>query len=335
MNRFSLVRLPTLGEAQAQVAGDPGARVFRAGGIDLLDRLKEGLESPTQLVELSAVADAFGPRMQEIRATDTGPVIGALVTLAQLAKQEMSPAYGALQAAARSAASPAIQHTATVGGNLLQRPRCWYYRDAEIKCLKKGGNRCYAQDGRNRYHAVLGGGPAYIVHPSSLGAPLVALGASVVIAGIDGAERTIPIGKLFHLPSTSPQTESTLAAGEVVVEIVLPKAATGQRSAYAVAKERSTYDWPLVEAAVKLDLDGGVMKNVQVGLGHVAPIPWDASEAARVLEGQRPDAGRFERAGQAAFKRAVPLPDNAYKMPLGVGLIRRALHEATDLPLPE
>lgn len=335
MKPFSIVRLPTVAEAQSRALEGPDTRVFRAGGIDLLDRMKEGLEAPTHLVELGAVTGDAGGRMRGIRDTDEAVTVGALTTLAELADAEMAAGYRALQTAAGDAANPGIRNSATVGGNLLQRPRCWYFRDRELSCLKKGGDRCLAVDGRNRYHAVLGGGPAYIVHPSSLGAPLTALGARATILGADGTERTIPFADLFHLPSRGVTTEHNLQAGEILLEVLLPKAGGTQRSSYAVAKERAAYDWPLAEAAVRLDLDGGVMKNVRVGLGHVAPVPWDAPAAAKVLEGQKPDAALFEKAGQAAFEKAQPLSDNGYKIPLGVGLVRKALHEATDLPLPE
>jgi xanthine dehydrogenase YagS FAD-binding subunit len=335
VKRFALTRLPVLGDAQALVKDNEESHHFRAGGIDLLDRLKEGLEAPSHLIELRALNDEFSARMQGVNPSTEGISIGALSTLSELAEAELPPAFSAIQQAAGAAANPGIRNAATVGGNLLQRPRCWYYRDKEIVCLKKGGTRCFAIDGENRYHAVLGGGPVYIVHPSSLGSPLLALGAQAVIAGVDGKERVIDLSELFHLPTTDPQTEHTLAPGEVLLELRLPPAGENQRSNYQVAKERAVYDWPLAEASVSLSLEGGLMKDVRIGLGHVAPVPWDASNAAKLLEGKKPDAALFQQAGRTAFVDASPLRDNAYKVRLGGALIRKALHAATDLPLPE
>jgi xanthine dehydrogenase YagS FAD-binding subunit len=339
MKRFALTRLPVLADASKANATSPATHLLRAGGIDLLDRLKEGLDAPTHLVELRALADEYSVRMKGINPLEGGGVsIGALTTLAQVAEAteaEMPGAFAALQQSAGAAANPGIRNAATVGGNLLQRPRCWYYRDKEIQCLKKGGTRCYAIDGENRYHAVLGGGPAYIVHPSSLGSPLQALNATVVIAAADGKEHEMPLADLFHLPTTDPQTEHTLAPGEVLLEVRLPAPAAAQRSSYQVAKERAVYDWPLAEVSVSLTLEGGLMKDVRVALGHVAPIPWDASNAARLLEGKKPDEALFAQAAKTAFSKAMPLRDNAYKVRLGGGLLRKALHQATSLPLPE
>ena len=176
MKRFSLVRPRSVIEAAKALNKDPDSNFFRAGGIDLFDRLKEGLDTPAKLIELAAIVDDFAPRMRGLRQDEGGHAIGALATLNDLADSKLPKAYEAVQTAAGAAANPGIRNAATVGGNLLQRPRCWYYRDREIQCLKKGGTRCFAIDGQNRYHAILGGGPVYVVHPSSLASPLLALG---------------------------------------------------------------------------------------------------------------------------------------------------------------
>lgn len=335
MNPFTLVRLPTLDAARERVAAEPERRTFRAGGIDLLDRMKEGLDAPDELVELAAIAGEHGARLRGIATTeDGGWRIGALVTLGQLAGFEDLPsAYGALEQAAGNAATPSIRNGATVGGNLLQRPRCWYFRHSDLLCLKKGGYECLAVSGDNRYNAILGGGPSFIVHPSSLGSALVALDASVTIAGADGL-RTIPIEQLFAPPTVDPTREHTLADGEVLVSIELPPALAGQRSAYHFAKEKQSQDWPLAEASVRCTVEGGVMREVRVGLGHVAPIPWRSKEAEDALEGVAPSAEAFAKAAEAALSVAKPLEGNAYKVPLSQGVLRYALHYATSTPLP-
>ncbi len=337
MNRFSIVRLPTLQDTSARVLSEPDTRVLRAGGIDLIDRMKEGLDAPDELVELHAIGGDEGRMLRGMAVqTDGRMQIGALITLAQLADGSgLEAPYQALIEAAGHAATPGIRNAATVGGNLLQRPRCWYYRHVDLVCLKKGGDMCFAQTGEHRYHAILGGGPSYIVHPSSLGSPLLALDAEVETAAPDGSRRTLPIDELFVGPTVDPTREHDLAAGEILLAVRLPTAQFGQRSAYAVAKEKQSQDWPLAEASVRLGTKDGALHDVRVALGHVAPVPWRSKEAEAVLEGQTPSAALFERAAEAATKPARPLPGNGYKVPLVQGLIREALHQAAGIPLPE
>lgn len=337
MNRFSIVRLPTLEQASAHVAKDADTRVLRAGGIDLLDRMKEGLDAPDDLVELRAIGGDVGRALRGIeRTADGGVRIGALVTLAQLTDfDDLGAENSAAAAAASIAATPGIRNAATVGGNLLQRPRCWYYRHADLVCLKKGGDMCLALTGDHRYHAIFGGGPSYIVHPSSLGAPLVALDATVEIWSPGDTTQQVAIEELFIGPTVDPTREHRLKPGEVLLAVHLPAPGSGQRSAYAAAKEKQSQDWPLAEASVRLRLDGGVLRDVRVGLGHVAPVPWRSKEAEQALEGQAPSAALFESAAEAAISAAKPLEGNGYKVPLVAGLLREALHEAASIPLPE
>jgi len=336
MRPFSIVRLPTLSDTQARVAGDPDRRVLRAGGIDLLDRMKQGRDAPDQLVELSGLGDEFGARMRGVQSPGKGEHwrLGALVTLTQLeAFDDLPSGYAALRMAAGSAATPGIRNTATLGGNLLQRPRCWYYRNSELDCYKTGGGGCLAEHGRSRYHAIFGGGPSYIVHPSTLAVSLLCLDAEVEIAGAKGV-RTQPLRELFVLPAVSPEREHTLEAGEVLLSVTLPKPAPSQRSTYVAAKERLTQDWPLVEAAVSLTVDGGLITQARVVLGHVAPVPWRVSAAEKLLVGNKPTAALFATVAEAALAGAKPLQDNAYKIPLAQGVVRTALHNAGGVPLP-
>ena len=331
MNRFTLVRLPTLQAASERVAKAPKTRRFRAGGIDLLDLLKEGLDAPDELVELRAIGGSAGEAMRGITTNDGAWSIGALVTLAQLAEfEDLGTAFAAVRDAAGSAATPGIRNAATLAGNLLQRPRCWYYRHVDLECLKKGGSQCFALTGDNRYHAILGGGPSFIVHPSTLAVALLAHDATVAITNAKG-ERTLPIAELFALPTVDPEREHTLASGDVITALTLPKAGAGQRSAYATAKEKASHDWPLGEAAVRCRLVDGKMLDVRVALGHVAPIPWRSREAEGVLEGATPSAELFVKAAGAALAKAKPLDHNGYKIPLVAGLLRDALHRVTGL----
>jgi xanthine dehydrogenase YagR molybdenum-binding subunit len=306
------------------------ARSFRAGGVDLLDRIKEGLDTPDELVELRHLADVPGSR--DINTNPQGALeLGALVTLAELAARDDLDAV--LREAAGSAATPGIRNLATLGGNLLQRPRCWYYRSADLMCLKKGGDACLAITGENKYHAILGGGPSFIVHPSTLATALLALDASVEIAG--DTPRTIPIADLFVTPKQDPRREHNLAPGELVLKLHIPAATPRRSSAYAVAKEKQSHDWPLAEAAVSLSLETGVMKQVRVVLGHVAPTPWRSREAEAVLVGPKALPRALPKS-----RRRRPHPREAaapqrLQDPLAQGLLREALHRATNIPLPE
>lgn len=335
MRPFALTRPTELDQARLRVLQSPAEREFRAGGVDLLDRMKEGLIAPSELVELGAIRDGNAQVMRQIAATNGGGLsLGALVTLAELAAAEaLRGPYAAVSEAAGSAATPGIRNLATLGGNLLQRPRCWYYRHAELPCLKKGGKACLAIQGENKYHAILGGGPSFIVHPSTLACALVALDAGAIVVG--DAARTPKLAELFVSPKDDPTREHNLAAGEILTDVRLPPAAAEQRSGYLAVKEKQSHDWPLAEAAVRVTMSGGVMKDVRVVLGHVAPVPWRSAEAEAVLEGKAPAEALFAEAARAALFDARPLRHNAYKIPLVQGLLRELLHRLTGVPLPE
>ncbi len=336
MRPLTLIRPQQLDQVRKRVADDPGQRVIRAGGLDLLDQMKEGLLSPQELVELRYVSDTHGLAMRGIQQQeDQRWAIGALVTLSQVANFDgLPPAAKALREAAGSAATPGIRNTATVGGNLLQRPRCWYFRRADLQCLKKGGKACLAVSGENKYHAILGGGPSFIVHPSTLAVALTALGGVARVVG-DGGTRELPMAELFVGPKQDPLREHSLAAGEVITQLLLPALTREHHSAYEVAKEKHSHDWPLAEAAVSVQLQAGKIAAATVVLGHVAPVPWKAAGAEQVLVGQPPSAELFAQAAQAATTGANPLKHNAYKVPLSQGLVRKALHRACNIPLPE
>ena len=346
MESFTLIRPRSLDAARSRALVAPDERVYRAGGIDLLDLLKEKLAKPSELIELRTLRDAHGEAMRALGIIGDRWHLGALSTLAAIHSSELPEAFAALKEAAGSAATPSIRNVATLGGNLLQRPRCWYFRHRDLHCLKKGGGRCLAEGAENKFHAILGGGPCHIVHPSTLAVALVALGAELEIIGdasdasdADDAagpkSRTMPIESLFALPRVDPHTEHTLAPGDVIREIVLPAAVNGQRSVYEVAKEKQSCDWPLAEVAISLSLRGGTIHDVRIGLGHVAPTPWRAVQLEEALEGQRPSAELFARVAPLATQGARPLGENAYKIPLTQGLCRSALHRVCGIEVPD
>ena len=221
-------------------------------------------------------------------------------------------------------ASPQIRNVGTLGGNLCQRPRCWYYRDPDTICLKKGGDVCYALSGLNKYHAIFGGGPVYIVHPSDIAPALVALGAEVTILGASG-ERTVPLEDFFILPTVAnPFRENILASNEIITRIRVPKPDTNTTSFYLKLHERGSFDFALVSVAGVFQIQGKKWQQLSLVLGGVAPTPWRSSEAEQVLRGQVISEALAQRAGEAAVKNADPMSDNGYKVTLTQNLIKRA-----------
>ncbi len=301
---------------------DESARPI-AGGQDLLTTMKDYSTRPTRVVNL-----------KNIRGLDTiqgnasaGLTIGALVTLTQLEEHPIvRPSFPGLAEAAHSIATPQIRNLGTVGGNLCQRPRCWYFRLEEVICLKKGGSECYAAKGENKYNAILGGGPSYIVHPSDLAPMLVALGASVSVVGAEG-KRVIPLDKFFTLPSEgSIRRENVLRNDEIITQILVPASPVAARSTYLKFKERESMDFALasVAAAVQLGANNTVAQ-CRIVLGGVAPIPWRATKAEQFLAGKTLVGDVLQEAGKLALNGAEPLEKNAYKVPLTQTLVRRAL----------
>ncbi len=319
MNAFELAQATSLEEARSLVAQKPGS-VFKAGGIDLLDRLKERLIEPPRVVNLKTVSglDAL------TAAADGSLRLGPLNTLAQVAESDVvRKGHPALAQACDEAASPQIRNVATIGGNLLQRPRCWYFRLESYRCLKKGGEICYAISGENRYHSIFGGGPSYAVHPSNAAIPLVAYGASLVVEGAKG-QRTIPAEEFFTMPKSDPTRENVLGEGEILSEIRVPGAA-GARAVFETIKEKQAFDWPLVAVAAVIRLEGGNVKHARIVLGGVAPIPWRVPRVEAALVGRALDAAGVEAAAKAATLGAAPLSANAYKVGLVQTLVRRTL----------
>jgi xanthine dehydrogenase YagS FAD-binding subunit len=319
MNRFELARATSSAAARDLLAEKPGS-VFKAGGIDLIDHLKEHLVEPPRVVDLKTI-----PGLDGITAAADGSLrIGPLATLARVAADAgVRKSHAALAQACAEAASPQIRNVATVGGNLLQRPRCWYYRLESYRCLKKGGDVCFAVGGENRYHAVFGGGPSYAVHPSNAAVPLVAFGASFILEGEQGS-RTVPASEFFTSPAKDPERENQLRPGEILTEILVP-AAAGVRSVYQDVRERAAFDWPLVSAAVALKLEGNVVREARVVLGAVAPVPWRSAKAEQALVGKPLEEATAAAAARAAVFGATPLSDNGYKVGLVQTLVRRAL----------
>jgi xanthine dehydrogenase YagS FAD-binding subunit len=319
MNRFEFARATSVAEALSLVAEKPGS-ALKAGGIDLLDHLKEHLIEPPRLVDLKSV-----PGLDSVSVEADGSLrIGPLVTLAKIAAHSgIRSTHPGLAQACGEAASPQIRNVATIGGNLLQRPRCWYYRLASYRCLKKGGDVCFAVAGENRYHTIFADGACNAPHPSNAAMGLMAHGASFVFQGGRGT-RTVPADQFFTIPGNDPRHDNAKAPDEILTSIHV-LAAAGARSVYASVKEKAAFDWPLVSTAVLLRADGGVVRQARIILGAVAPVPRRSAAAEQALIGKRLDDATAETAANAAAAGAHPLSENGYKVELLKVLVRRTL----------
>jgi xanthine dehydrogenase YagS FAD-binding subunit len=318
---FAFVEPTSLNEVIRLLAdGQPRARLI-AGGSDLLGELKDEVVSYERLVSLAGVEELR--RIHE----DRGELrLGALVTVAQLEYDpRLQGPYRILAEAARSVATPEIRNQGTLGGNLCQRPRCFYYRHPLTPCLKKGGADCPALDSPYQaYLSILGGHGCYSVHASDLAPPLMALDARVSLVGPSG-ERTMPLEQFFAGPERDVRRENVLAADEVLTAVTLPAALPAWRGTYLKARERTAGDFPLVSVAVGYALDAGLMRQTRLVLGGVAPVPWRSPAAEAVLEGQRPSLELAARAAAAAMAGAQPLSHNAFKVEIGRALVERAI----------
>jgi xanthine dehydrogenase YagS FAD-binding subunit len=299
------------------LAEKPGQAVVLAGGTDLLSLMKNDVETPTRVVDIKSVADLRG-----IDEVEGGLRIGPLVTLRELIGHSgVREAYPSLVQAARGVRSAQLRSMGTVGGELCQRPRCWYYRTGFGLLARRDGTPL-VPGGENRYHAILGNaGPAYFVSPSSLAPALVALGAKVRLLG-SGGERERRLDEFFRIPTAEGQREHDLAADEIVTDILVPPS-RGKNATYEV-REKEALDWPLAAAAVALEMSGGRIESAEVVLGHVAPVPWRAPAASKALEGKAPNEAAAEAAGRAAVEGAKALSGNQYKIRLAQVAVKRA-----------
>jgi len=327
MRAFEYVKPMTVAEAVRELGRSWADAKILAGGIDLLGELKEGIIAPQRIVNIKGISGLRYIRFSE----KEGLRLGALVTLEEIeTHQVIRQRYTALAEAAHSVGTPQIRNVGTIGGNLCQRPRCWYYRDEHTKCLKKGGPMCFAYNGENKYHAILGGGPCYIVHPSDCAPALIAFRASVTVVSPRG-QRTVPLEEFFVLPSRRLDHETILEPDEIVTEIQVPAPAPNTRSTYLKFKERDSHDFAIVGAAVVMRLKGKVCEDVRIVLSGVAPIPWRSPEAEAVLKGKAITPELAEQAGKAAVAKAQPLSQNAYKVPLTQAIVKQAVLRAAGL----
>jgi len=323
MQNFEYVSPTTLQAAVRLLAEAQGEAAVLAGGTDLLSLMKDHIVSPTRVVDLQKLMELKRIRFQAA----SGLRLGALVTFDELIENaDARRHYPALVQAAQGVTSQQIRSMGTVGGDLCQRPRCWYYRNG-FGLLATYQGKPLVPDGENQYHAILGNsGPAYFVSPSSFGPALFALGARVRLHGPEG-ERELEIEKFFVTPASETESEHALKPHEILTEIVVP-AATGIKMAVYEVRQKEALDWPLAAAAVTLSLEGGSVKRARVVLGHVAPVPWPSPEAEQTLVGQTFMAQLADEAGKAAVSKATPLSKNTYKVQLARVAVKRALLRA-------
>jgi xanthine dehydrogenase YagS FAD-binding subunit len=326
MKNFTYYRPQSLEAAVGLLDAKWGTTELLAGGTDLLDLQKEYIAQPDKVVSLGAIQE---PRFKTIHVQEqTKPyaIIGAGVSLAEIAAHPgLKKNYPALTTAAGDVGGPQIRNMGTLGGNLCQRNRCWYFRDEHVPCLLKGGDKCYALDGENRYHAIFTKGhPCVIVHPSTLAPALIAVGAEVEVQGAKG-KRAMALEKLFQAPRSAADREHVVAPNELVLSVWI--GGQGLKNASYEVRHKQAYDWPLVQAAVAFTLQGNRAGSVKVVLGHVAPTPIVADAAAKALEGKEVTEATATAAGEAAaaMDGIKPLAQNAYKVKLVSVAVKRAI----------
>ncbi len=320
MKQFVLENPTSLNEAVELLGTDPAQAQLLAGGMDLLGRLKKRIDTPARVVNLQSV-----PGLASIRENAGGLSLGALVTLTDLAENPVVLAkYRAVAEAAKSVGSVQIRNAGTLGGNLCQRPRCWYFRHRNYVCLQKNGTECFGQVGESRYHAILGGGPCFFAHPSDVAPALIAFDATVRVVGPKG-ERTASLESMYCLPSVKMGYGLTLEPGEIVAEVRLPAPRPGARSTYVKFKEKPSFDFSIAGVAAVIALENGQVAHARLALSGVAPIPWRAAEAEKALLGAKLDEPLARRVAGLVVQNNVPLADNSYKVPLTRNLVRRAL----------
>ncbi len=320
MREFKIAEPKTADEVAALLAEATEPVALMAGGTDILDELKSGVATAALVVDLEKVAG-----MRGIAREKDGLRIGAMTRVVELAEDAAVAAdYPGLRQAALALATPQLRNAGTVGGNLCQRPRCWYYRDPQVVCRKKGGFNCYAFQGRNKYHAIFGGTSCFIVFPSDLAPALISLGARATIGTAKG-DKVVPLEEFYVPPDVDVTRETALAKGEFLKSVWVPAPKPGQKSAYVKLKERGTWDFALVSAAAAGVVEGGTLKDISIVLGGVAPVPWRLRKAEDALRGKPVTEALVRAAADAALEDAAPLRENGYKTDLVRAALKRAV----------
>ena len=315
---FTYVRPDRLKEAVEQLEGRE-VRIH-AGGTDLLSCLRDGVFDAGKVVSISALKDMHG-----IKETANGGLrIGALTTISEIADHELiRTKYAGLAQGASEVASPQLRNQGTIGGNICQKPRCWYYR-GEFHCLRKGGAKCFAVKAENQFHCILGGNQCFIVHPSDTAPALVALQAKIRLHGPQG-NRSVAAEDFFVPPATDPTRETVVGDREIVTEILLPPPPANLRSSYRKIRARKSWDFALAGAALALQFEGDKVRGGRVVLSGAAPVPWRSKEVEEVIIDSTLDAKTIDKASQAVIANARPMSKNRYKLHLFSGMMEEEL----------
>jgi xanthine dehydrogenase YagS FAD-binding subunit len=321
MQSFEWVNPASVEQAVELLSADDarGPVLAKAGGIDLLDLMKEGILKPSRLVNLRAI-----PGLDQIRLDGKqGLELGAMVTLARIASHPgIRRSYGALAEAAGHAATPQVRNAATIGGNLLQRPRCWYFRSEYFHLPEARGD---PREGENQYHAIFDNARTPMVHSSTPATVLVAYEASVELVGPQGKSRTVAVKDLLLPPDMQRDRDTVVEPGELLTKVTVPVLPPGTRAAYHKQTERDSYDWPVCDVAVVLRMERGTIRSAVIAMGWVAPTPRRATESEKLLTGKRVDEAVAREAARASVAGATPLSKNGYKVPVLEAVVRRTI----------
>jgi xanthine dehydrogenase YagS FAD-binding subunit len=325
MRPFEYASPVTQEQAVGLLGATWGQAEILAGGTDLLALMKDDVVHPKRLVNIKRIKEMSG-----VMASSQGIRIGALTTLGDLADNvNVAKDYPALAEAINEAASPQIRNMATLGGNLCQRPRCWYFRGGFGLLPKDESGKDLVAAGENRYHAILGNdGAAKFVSPSSIVPVLIAYGASIRLIGPKGP-RELPLERFYVIPKSENEREHDLLPNEILAEVILPPA-SGMKVAHYEVRQKQAFDWPLAVAAVSLRMNGSAVGSARVVMGHVAPVPWRSSEAEQALVGKSISEEAAKAAADAALQSATPLSHNAYKVQLARVAVKRAILKAAS-----
>jgi xanthine dehydrogenase YagS FAD-binding subunit len=326
MKPFAYVNPTNEKDAIAALSPEYEKSLAIGGGQDLLARMKDYVTQTDRVVNVKNALDATvtsGP--------GGGLRIGAAMKMVDVAEHaQIGRMYPAIAAAAIEVGTPQIRNQGTVGGNLNQRPRCWYFRNEEFVCFKKGGNTCFSPAGENQFHAIFGSGPSFIVHPSSLAVPMVAYGATFRILGPKG-ERMVPAADYFTMPTLqNVRTENVLAPNELLTHVILPAPGNVRTGHYEV-RYKESHDWPIAFATVLLTMNGNSVGAARVVMGAVAPVPWRAQAAEAALAGKTITEETAAAAADAALRDARPLSQNAYKIQVAKTAVKRAILRAAGI----
>ncbi len=332
MNKFSWYEAKSVNEALEQVNATVSdilaknssktSAVFKAGGIDLLDLMKEGLAKPGKIISIKNI-----PGLDQITFDNKmGLKIGANATLAEMVNHpDIKQHYLAIQQAVHHAGTPQIRNAATLGGNLAQRTRCWYFRSFDHVCYRKGSGTCFAQEGENEFHSIMRNQPCASVHSSSVATALMAFNATVEISSANGKKKVVNMEDFFVHPEVDSRTENILNADEIITAVMVPPVSPATKSYYIKQGARESHDWAIADVAVVAEVSGNNCKKAEIVLGAAAPVPLKSKEAAAYISGKTINDSNAAEAGEIAMKGATPLAHNAYKVPIFKAIIKRAI----------